>query len=346
MVKRNNVKLSICIPTYNRAKFLPDALDSILNQITDENKDKVEICISDNCSTDNTEELIRSYQKKSPVPIVYHKNEKNMGADYNYLKVIDIAHGDFCWFLGSDDKMEPKAIDTVLLELLSNTEITLILVDRNEYDFDLKNKKQITYRLAGGKILENKFFSGKAELKDFLASFFYYLGYLSAEIINRTHWLSVIHNEKNISDYFHAYVHTYIITKMLLEHPKILFIPQALVGWRSNNDGFMDKNEGRYAKRSLLDVCGYGQIASDIIKPWDKRLYAEVCRSVATTTVRAHMMGIKKSNMPLKEKLSIWTKVIKAYWWLPGFWIQTFPFIIMPKPVFYLVRKAYRNSVK
>ena len=73
--------LSICIPTYNRAEFLKDALDSILRQINENNKDKVEICISDNASEDNTEELVEEYQKKSPIPIIYHKNEKNMGAD-------------------------------------------------------------------------------------------------------------------------------------------------------------------------------------------------------------------------------------------------------------------------
>ncbi|MDR3150214.1 MAG: glycosyltransferase [Candidatus Peribacteria bacterium] len=71
------LKLSICIPTYNREKFLPDALNSILKQINDNNKDKIEICISDNASEDNTKELINGFQKKSIIPIIYHRNDIN-----------------------------------------------------------------------------------------------------------------------------------------------------------------------------------------------------------------------------------------------------------------------------
>ena len=59
-----NYELSICIPTYNRAEYLKEALDSIIKQINDTNRDKVEICISDNASEDNTKELIENYRKK------------------------------------------------------------------------------------------------------------------------------------------------------------------------------------------------------------------------------------------------------------------------------------------
>jgi abequosyltransferase len=63
-------KISICIPTYNRARLLEEAIKSILSQTTDISSE-IEICVSDNCSTDNTELVIKKLQKKSKVRIVY-----------------------------------------------------------------------------------------------------------------------------------------------------------------------------------------------------------------------------------------------------------------------------------
>ncbi|MDD2524542.1 MAG: glycosyltransferase, partial [Endomicrobiaceae bacterium] len=58
----NNPLLSICIPTYNRADYLNQSIQSIVN--SDGFGDKVEIVISDNCSTDNTEITCLQWSEK------------------------------------------------------------------------------------------------------------------------------------------------------------------------------------------------------------------------------------------------------------------------------------------
>ncbi|MDR2427641.1 MAG: glycosyltransferase [Endomicrobium sp.] len=88
-------KFSICIPTYNREKYLKYALDSIVNQLDDTIKDRVEICVSYNASSDNTKELVESYKEFTP-NVTYFRWNKNMSADLNFLKVIEIAHGEYC----------------------------------------------------------------------------------------------------------------------------------------------------------------------------------------------------------------------------------------------------------
>lgn len=67
--------LSICIPTYNRADYLKKSLDSIVNQ--DEFTDEVEIVISDNASTDSTQEIAETYCEKYK-NIKYFRNEENI----------------------------------------------------------------------------------------------------------------------------------------------------------------------------------------------------------------------------------------------------------------------------
>ncbi len=98
--------ISFCIPTYNFAKLLPATLDSIIGQ-ADEN---IEIVIVDGGSTDETDEIIHSYQKKFP-QLVFFKREENCGVDRDIAKTVKLAKGDFCWLFGADDILKPGAIN-------------------------------------------------------------------------------------------------------------------------------------------------------------------------------------------------------------------------------------------
>ena len=89
----NKVLLSICIPTCNRGNILDTV---ILNYITNEEfDDSVELVISDNASTDNTEEIVKEIIKKYPSKkISYYKNDENIGAK-NFFAVISRAKGKY-----------------------------------------------------------------------------------------------------------------------------------------------------------------------------------------------------------------------------------------------------------
>ena len=112
------VKLSLCIPTYNRGGFIGETLESIVSQATDD----IEIIVSDNASQDDTEAIVRGFQERFP-RITYHRFERNMGADKNFLKVVELATGEYCWFMGSDDKVENGGIATVLANLAKHPDL-------------------------------------------------------------------------------------------------------------------------------------------------------------------------------------------------------------------------------
>jgi len=108
------IKLSICIPTYNRAGHLKNCLNSIaLSNI--QSVFNFEICISDNNSSDDTESVVRSAQKS--LRIKYHKNPSNLGIPRNFLNVVSMAEGEFVWLIGDDDLLMPNAISR-LYELI------------------------------------------------------------------------------------------------------------------------------------------------------------------------------------------------------------------------------------
>ena len=104
------MKLSICIPTYNRANLLANCLSSIISCNSRSNMD-FQVCISDNHSTDDTGEVVKRAQ--SIIDIKYHKNVSNLGIPRNFLHVVSMADGDFVWLLGDDDMLMPNAIEAI-----------------------------------------------------------------------------------------------------------------------------------------------------------------------------------------------------------------------------------------
>jgi abequosyltransferase len=247
-------KLSICIPTYNRAKYLPELLDSIISQVNLENP--IEICVSDNASEDHTAELIEKYKRHYP-HLVYFRWPKNMGADRNYLKVIEIASGEYCWFMGSDDKLVSGAVDKVI-GCLGN-ERDIILCERIECDVNMVQKEK--RKLLSG-ICQNKEFNFNND-DDFatyafhaenLAAFF---SYLSCIIFIRSKWLQIRCDDRMIGS---LYSHVYMLLMYCNTFPKnvLLYLPQPLVLCRGYNDSFLS---GNVAQRTLLDLNGYELIA-------------------------------------------------------------------------------------
>lgn len=103
-------KLSICIPTYNRAILLSNCLNSIVLNKNTSNLD-FEVCVSDNCSTDFTEQVVSNAQKD--LNIKYQKNSQNMGMTNNFLKVVEMAEGEFIWLIGDDDLFLPNSIESL-----------------------------------------------------------------------------------------------------------------------------------------------------------------------------------------------------------------------------------------
>lgn len=90
------MKISVAITTYNRSCELQRAIDSVLAQ----DYPNFEIVVLDDCSSDNTMEMVTSYVDDR---VYYHKNEINLGPRKNIRKVIDYCSGDLIVFLNDDD---------------------------------------------------------------------------------------------------------------------------------------------------------------------------------------------------------------------------------------------------
>lgn len=116
-----NIKLSICIATLNRAAFIEKTLDSIVSQMTE----KIEIVIVDGASTDNTEEIVRTYKQRFP-NVNYVRLAEKGGADQDFSLAVELAHGEYCWLFADDDLIKPGAIQSVLSVLEKNPGLLIV----------------------------------------------------------------------------------------------------------------------------------------------------------------------------------------------------------------------------
>src|SRR5882757_11007964 len=94
--------VSIGIPTYNGAKRIVSTITSILNQ----RYPNLEVIISDNCSSDNTEEVCSDLCKKNK-SLHYFRQKENIGIIPNYKFVLRKASGEFYMWVADDDTLEP-----------------------------------------------------------------------------------------------------------------------------------------------------------------------------------------------------------------------------------------------
>lgn len=97
---KNNPLVSVCVTTYNHAPYLEKAVESFLAQRCDFG---VEIILSDDCSSDSTLEICRSYAERYPDVVRVLSSEQNVGMRANYRRTLEAARGKYVALCDGDD---------------------------------------------------------------------------------------------------------------------------------------------------------------------------------------------------------------------------------------------------
>jgi len=132
------VKFSVCIPTYNRAPFLKEAIESVLSQTYSD----FQLVIYDDGSTDETEEVVRSFKDER---ILYYRASENRGRPYARNSCIDLSENEWIVWLDDDDKMEPELLSRYALAINKYSQVKIFYPKL----FYLKNE------LSGNTVLIN-----------------------------------------------------------------------------------------------------------------------------------------------------------------------------------------------
>lgn len=190
--------LSLCFPTYNRGWCMKEQIDR-LKSCPKDILDRMEIIISDNCSTDDTQQIVEAAIADGFV-CRYIRNETNLGMDGNFVSCFRNAQGRYVWLLGDDDTIIIDSLKRIV-NLLDVPEEYGLLHIYQKHDLD----KEIVYVYD------------RNEMAKYVS---YYVTFISANIVN-TKYVSSIFFEKYMGTWF-TLVPLYI-TAFIGEKTNIVF---------------------------------------------------------------------------------------------------------------------------
>ncbi len=134
-----DVLFSVLIANYNNGKFIDEAIKSIINQTYT----NWEIIIVDDASTDNSVQVLEKYRSDKRIKI--YQNDKNFGCGFTKRKCVELACGDICGFLDSDDALTHDAIE-VMIEAHKEHENSSMIYSRLIFcDLNMNIERYSTY---------------------------------------------------------------------------------------------------------------------------------------------------------------------------------------------------------
>ena len=206
--------LTICIPIYNRISFLNRIFKAFQESLSFFSSE-VSIYVSDNCSTDDICGLCKTYINKG-LPIVYHRNDENLGMDGNFANCLKASTGKYTLLLGSDDVPKLNYISSIL-KILKRKDIGLLHLKECTTD----NGKIVYYN----------------SVDNFLLDININITYLSTNIVNTSLIQGIDYNEYRGS--FFTQVPAYL--KAINAH-----LPNAVLYGDFYEDDDDSKNNGGY----------------------------------------------------------------------------------------------------
>jgi glycosyltransferase involved in cell wall biosynthesis len=115
----NSPKVSVCIPVYNGSNYIAECIESVLGQTYKDFR----LIICDNCSTDNTADIVRSFRDSR---ITYVRNPENLGLVGNTNRCLSLAEGEYICILHHDDMMLPENLERKVRLLDENSGVGFV----------------------------------------------------------------------------------------------------------------------------------------------------------------------------------------------------------------------------
>lgn len=158
-------KVSVIIPNYNHESYLKERIDSVLGQSYQD----YEVIILDDCSTDNSHEVIELYRHHPKIShIVY--NKVNSGSTFiQWQKGIELAKGEWIWLAESDDVAQPFFLEKLCATIENCKDVVLAYSASNLIDENSNKIGKLDWGYIGARNWENNYCeNGQIEIENYL----------------------------------------------------------------------------------------------------------------------------------------------------------------------------------
>jgi len=242
--------ISVIIPNYNHAAYLQQRIESVIKQTLQ----PFEIIILDDCSTDNSVEIIQSYASVYPT-IQFIKNDINSGSTFaQWNKGVALASGDLIWIAESDDTAENNFLETLLSNFEKDAKVVLAYCQSKRID-------------AGGEVTGNwKNFTDDLD-NDLFKNDFVWNGqdYIESFLIHRNTipnasavvFKKAAYSQTGGANNFLKNVGDWLIWLQILTEGNIAYSSQLLNNFRYHSESVIAKSIKNVDKTVFKDWYGY-----------------------------------------------------------------------------------------
>jgi glycosyltransferase involved in cell wall biosynthesis len=211
-------KVSICLPVYNGAKYVAEAIESVRRQ-TYENW---ELLVADDRSTDYSSEQVLEFARRDQ-RIKHWVNEENLGIFANYNECLKRTTGDYIKLFAQDDRFLPSCLERLVQALQENPSATLVTAARAVID-DTGKQTGIERFFESTRMIP-----GEQVIKDYIKTFVYRTGTPSQGMFRR----ESIGQAFDTSYYLSGDIEYYF---RILESGDLLYLNEVLVEFRRHGE--------------------------------------------------------------------------------------------------------------
>ncbi len=315
--------LTIAIPTYNGSKTIRQMMSLLLEQYDN----RVEILVSDNCSTDTIPQIIEGYKQDYPF-IRYVRNEKNIGADANYLQCMRLAKGKFIHLLSDDDVMCEGALSKILTFLEQNQDVTLIYLYTKGF-----RGRYVDIESCSAPAIQPDNDICTTDKKKFMDYAGYYWGFMSSFIIAKKNFNQINNPEQFYGTYWlQSYIHILCCSRENLKVGVVAY-PCIGAGVYVNVNNFdtsiVDGINYRTMLKYAVSEGGFDEKQLEKLYEW------RILFLGAHSVIKEKAAGIHKTS---KKGL------FKCTWKYPKAWIKLYPVFFIPNFICKMVMNFYRRK--
>jgi abequosyltransferase len=342
--------LSICIPTHDgRGNLLSELLHSIFRQMDTDLVDLIEVCISDNGSQDNTREIISEARTFSPCKLSYHRYDKNEGLR-NFQHVINMANGDYCWMIGSDDILPPGSIRSIVEIIYKNKDAAGFTINKLNFnaDYSALIGPDNDVVLPSDWATKKKIFG----FDNILTEMCFLLSFISAHILKKTEWdLAIEEMGWHTFERMRHFAFSAVLAKIIKNSDEWIWIPDFLITQRIGNSCLVDDlgdlgfaiqctvDMQSFIERMLLDVPNAKKVKNIL----QKKLFLLYWNPIL---VLKYKSGSHATFLSDRQMLRF---CVKSFLTVPLFWFTTFFVLLLPgfvAPPLQVLAKGILNIVR
>ena len=258
--------LAICIPAYNRVDNLIELLKTVVEQLDDENRSRIQICVSDDCSPNDLEIPTKKFMTDYDVEYIFFRNPENLGADRNFLKSAEISSAKYCWLMGDDDGIPQGKLNLILEYIDKHPDVNVFF--GNRYVCNKKLKIRLKEEWTRDKNDFTVDFTREDEIKKYFDQLnsTKCLGFLSVLIVKKEAWDSI--TEEEYLPYIETiYIQVAKYLLMLYKKGKLFRVVDYIALSRFGDDNFF----GSLKQRIFMDLYGFLQLShifddNDVLK--------------------------------------------------------------------------------